>query len=200
MGFNDTAFGPIVTSKDSGSTWTVTSAPGAAWSSAASSADGTRLVAAIGADYLVLEGGVLVTDLTGPVYVSKDSGQTWTPTDAPTNHWASVASSADGCKLVAAVRRAVVVVNSADFRYTPGGIYTSQSTPTPFLNIIPSDGNLNLFWTVPSMNFVLQQNSDLAVTDWTDVTTRPDLNYSNLHYEVTLPAPTSTRFYRLVSR
>jgi hypothetical protein len=29
------------------------------------------------------------------------SAQTWTQTSAPSNHWASVASSADGTKLVA---------------------------------------------------------------------------------------------------
>src|SRR5262245_55536831 len=56
--------------------WTQTSVPSTNWSSIASSADGTRLVA-VG---------------SGGVYISPDSGATWTPTSAPTTHrvnWAS---------------------------------------------------------------------------------------------------------------
>ena len=56
------------------------------WNSVASSADGTKLIAAVG---------------FGNLYVSTDSGTTWTACE--TNRlWLSVASSADGTKLVAA--------------------------------------------------------------------------------------------------
>src|SRR5436190_795884 len=77
-------------------TWTQTSAPITNWSGVASSADGSRLVAAVSG---------------GRIYTSTDSGAGWTATGAPSTNWSAVASSADGTKLVA-------VVNG-------GGIHTS---------------------------------------------------------------------------
>jgi hypothetical protein len=90
--------GSVYTSTDSGDTWTKqTGAPPENWDTVASSADGLRLVA----------GGSLPA---GQVYTSADSGVTWvsdnnaptlpsTPPQGP--GWSSVASSADGTKLVA---------------------------------------------------------------------------------------------------
>ena len=66
------------------------------WQSVASSADGTKLVAA-----------------NGQIYTSADSGATWTPRES-SRVWNSVASSADGTKLVAVV--------------TSGQIYTSTDS------------------------------------------------------------------------
>jgi len=63
----------------------------AAWSSVASSADGTALVATVG-DTL---------SASGYIYTSTDSGATWTARDSQ-RQWVAVASSADGTKLVAA--------------------------------------------------------------------------------------------------
>src|SRR5439155_21388774 len=68
------------------------------WSSVASSADGTKLVAA-GQSFDFNTG----EPIGGPIYTSPDSGATWTQTSAPDQPWASVASSLDGSKLVAAV-------------------------------------------------------------------------------------------------
>ena len=48
----------------------------------------------------------------GPIYTSTNSGATWTETAAPTNSWLSVASSADGTKLVAASGRIYTWTNS----------------------------------------------------------------------------------------
>src|SRR3989442_1029319 len=76
--------------------WMQTSAPITNWTSIASSADGSKLVAVAN---------------PGPIYTSTNSGDTWTPTSAPTTNWQAVASSADGGRLIA-------VVNG-------GGIYTS---------------------------------------------------------------------------
>jgi hypothetical protein len=92
-----TPSGKIYTSTNSGVTWTANTnfAPNV-WSSVASSADGTRLVAAAGFSL----GSWLLGD--GSIYVTTDSGSTWVRTGAPTNDWTSVASSADGTKLVAA--------------------------------------------------------------------------------------------------
>jgi len=54
----------------------------------ASSSDGANLVAAISG---------------GAIYMSSDSGATWTQTGAPSANWSSVASSSNGTKLVAVV-------------------------------------------------------------------------------------------------
>jgi len=164
--------GSIYTSPDSGVTWMLTSAPTNAWTSVASSADGTRLVAA-------------AANSLYSIYTSTNSGATWTQaTNGPSGAvWASVASSADGSKLVAAVNG--------------GGIYTSQTTPAPVLNIAPSSNNLAFSWIVPSTSFVLQQNSDLTTTNWADVTNTPALNLTNLQNQVALPLPAGNAFYRL---
>ena len=70
------------------------------WSSVASSADGTKLVATVGYT-------IYTASQPGAIYTSTDSGVTWTPhtSAAPflNLNWSSVASSADGTKLVAAV-------------------------------------------------------------------------------------------------
>ncbi len=147
------------------------------FSSVASSADGTKLVAAAKSQ----------PNFQPPViYTSMDSGNTWISNNVPTNNWSSVASSAEGGKLVAVA--------------TGGGIWTLQTTPTPNLNIAPASNNLLLSWVMPSTNFVLEQNSDLTTTNWTDVTNTPVLNIANLHDEVTLPLTGSNSFYRLANQ
>jgi hypothetical protein len=85
---------------------TLTSAPSTNWTSVASSADGTKLVA-VGSD-------PAYSYLTGPIYTSANSGLSWNLTSAPDEFWSSVASSADGTKLVAAA--------------SGGGIYTSTNS------------------------------------------------------------------------
>jgi hypothetical protein len=83
--------GQLYTSTDSGATWTAnTNVAANAWSSVASSADGSQFVA--------------VANLSGDgsIYISTDSGSTWSPVNGPINDWTSVASSADGMKLIAA--------------------------------------------------------------------------------------------------
>jgi hypothetical protein len=91
-------------------TWTQTSAPITNWMSIASSADGTRLLAAA-------NGGPSYFTLPGPIYISTNSGVTWIQaTNAPASTWGAVASSADGIKLFAAV---------GGFG-SPSGIYASM--------------------------------------------------------------------------
>jgi hypothetical protein len=98
----------------------------------------------------------------------------------------SVASSADGAKLVAAANG--------------GGIYTWQTIPAPVLNVTTSaDGSVEISWTVPSLTFALQETSNLATSHWTPVGVSPTLNYGTLQYQVTLPKPQGTVFYRLAS-
>src|SRR5262249_44888770 len=83
--------GTILTSTNSGATWTSTSVPsfGAFWIAVASSADGTALAAAN-------------ADGSGFVYTSKDSGATWRTNMAPPGDWISLVFSAAGPRLAAA--------------------------------------------------------------------------------------------------
>src|SRR6266851_724612 len=90
-------------------TWTPTTAPASLWASVASSADGTKLVAAAAVDS---------NFFFGQVYTSVDSGASWTVTSTPQARWEQVACSADGTRLVA--------VASGDYVHNLSGpIYTS---------------------------------------------------------------------------
>jgi len=157
--------GPIYTSTNFGAAWTSNSLPRQVWAALASSADGSRLIAA---GYPA-------------IYISTNSGTTWVSNNTPRLSWRAVASSADGCALVAGVYG--------------GGIWISQSTPTPQLNIAPANPDFKLSWTVPSTNFVLQQSAYLI--SWADLTNPPALNLTNLQDEVVLSPTNSSGFYRL---
>jgi hypothetical protein len=78
-----------------GAVWTAR-AFGANWSSVASSADGTKLVATV---------------YGGLIYTSTDAGTNWTPR-GPNLSWQGVASSADGTKLVAVARFAPIYTST----------------------------------------------------------------------------------------
>jgi hypothetical protein len=95
--------------------WTLTSAPSNHWVSIAASADGTKIAAAANLPAVSIEG-----IRPGPIYLSTNSGETWFQSGAPSNRWFSVASSADGNKLVAAGYPFGLVA--------PGPIYTSQDS------------------------------------------------------------------------
>ena len=215
-------YNSVYTSTNSGATWSTTGpAFQLLWGSVASSADGRKLVAAVYASSVVQSNGVDVY-FDGPIYTSADSGNTWTMTSAPSNHWQSVASSADGNTLVAAVSSGLIYTSTnsgttwipADAPGTNwqdvacsedgsklfavvngGGIWTAQITPTPQLSVVSTNGNLTLSWLVPSTNFVLQSSADLS--SWTDLTNQPTLNLTNLQNEVFLPFSGSGGFYRL---
>lgn len=118
--------GEVYLSADAGTTWTNAHLGTNNWSSVASSADGTRLVAATGGELGKKEiGGAQFWVLNpGPIYLSSDSGTTWTKSGAPDGYWQSVACSADGSRIVAVQGR------NEDWRFfnpirIPGGIYVS---------------------------------------------------------------------------
>jgi hypothetical protein len=82
-------------------TWNPAIAPSTNWSDVVSSADGTRWFASAGAVY-----SVPVFDdpnYNSPIYCSTNSGLTWQPTLAPQTTWSSIACSADGTHVGAAV-------------------------------------------------------------------------------------------------
>ena len=167
---------PIYTTMNSGGNWTLTSAPSNYWVSVACSADGSKIVAASS-----LPIGRFPINVPGPIYTSTDFGATWTSNNVPNTNWVSVASSADGNKLVAAMRA--------------GGIWVSQTTPSPQLSITPTNNNFILSWLIPSTNFVMQQSADLF--SWSNVTNAPVLNLTNLQNEVVLSPSNSIGFFRL---
>lgn len=163
----------IFASTNSGTTWRHVEPTNAPDWCVACSADGSTLVA--GAD-------------PGPIYFSRDLGASWYPSDAPLTNWSCLAASADGNAFVAATQNDQIL----------GLVYTFQTTPTPRLGLRRSAGNLVASWTLPSRKFVLQETTDLGSPTWTNVTTPPVLNSTNLQQQVTVPAATGGRFYRLV--
>jgi photosystem II stability/assembly factor-like uncharacterized protein len=89
----------LYVSTNSGATWSTNGTPNVAvWLAVATSADGTKLVAA--GSYT--DPGLVRNPPGGVVYTSADSGNTWVSNSLPVvpPFWWSVASSADGNKLV----------------------------------------------------------------------------------------------------
>ena len=201
--------GGIYTSTDSGVTWISNNAPKANWVSIAMSADGSKLVAGsnIGiyssTDFGVTwisnnvpgarlyfvsssaDGDNLVAANGAGIFTSTNSGVTWISNNVPSASWSLVASSADGCKKVA-----------GDYNL---GIWTVQTKPTPRLNLLVSASSFTFSWTVPSINFVLQQNLDLTTTNWVTLTNSPVVNFANLNNELNFSLSNGSGFYRLVS-
>jgi hypothetical protein len=157
-------------STNSGSNWTKYNIPGI---STASSADGSKLIVCY-AD----------SSAKGQIFISTNYGITWN-NNSPSIGWLSVASSADGNELWVGQNQ---------------GIWICRSTPSPQLNLAPSDTNLALSWLVPSTNFVLQQNSDLATTNWVALTNTTTLNLTNLQNQVLLSPTNSSGFFRLIAQ
>ena len=218
----DATASAIYTSDDGGNTWTQHSPPLQAFTSLASAADGTRLVA-------VSQGN----GSGGPIFISTDSGLNWAPTTAPVTNWVSVASSADGRTLIAASGGSSAlgrlylstdagatwhptntllahwssVAASADgskllAAENGGHIHTLHLSPvtlSPSLYIRPSGTNTVISWLVPSLSFTLQQNTDVTSSNWINVTAAPVLNTTDLHNEVTVPSTLGNAYFRLSS-
>jgi hypothetical protein len=101
-------FGNIVTSSDSGVSWTNrTSAGERNWNSVASSSDGAKLVA-VSTTSTGLPGSP-----GGSIFTSSDFGATWTEqASAGKRWWASVTSNSDGTKLAATVMASAQIVGT----------------------------------------------------------------------------------------
>ena len=215
--------GLIYTSTNAGADWMASSAPNADWYSVVSSADvvpsslrprgaaasftfppipgplggpparppaiGAPLLVPADGTALLVVGFISSPTISYPIYISVDSGATWTLNNLPIYEWNSVAASADGKKWIAAALN--------DPNSSPGPIYVSQTAPAPRLTLWPAGSSFVLSWTIPAIDFTLQQNSDLATTNWTNVATPPVLNLSNLQNQVILSPTNPVGFYRL---
>jgi hypothetical protein len=78
-----------------------------------------------------------------------------------------------------------------------GGAYIWQAPCAPVLESTGINGGLAVSWTVPSANFVLQQNDDLATANWTAVTNTPVFDVGTLRQQVWLSMSNTSGFYRL---
>jgi hypothetical protein len=172
-------YGSAAVSHDCGATWlTNTSMPnwvGVGTPKVASSVNGTLLAALVPGTGLDIQASL-----------STNAGLSWSNSlvwSAGATNPCSIASSADGARLALAIDQF--------------GIFTHVTTTAPVMNIASSADNIVLSWIVPSQNFVLQQSSDLFT--WSGVGVTPVLNYSNLHYEVTVFRTDGQKFYRLAS-
>lgn len=208
----------IYVSTNFGTTWTATHSPPDDWFSIACGADGTKLIISGNATYVSTNFGgqwVLANTNAGyvassadgtklviagtsynssqnsnrSIYTSTDSGLTWASNSVPASGWSSVASSADGCELVAV----------ADYSAgTNSGIWIGRTTPSPQLSVGLANSNLALSWLVPSANFVVQQNSDVSTTNWVPLTNAPSFDPLTLQDQVMLVPPNpSACFFRL---
>jgi DNA-binding beta-propeller fold protein YncE len=172
--------GNVYLSTNAGVNWTKTMLPTNNWNSVAESADGSKAVA------LANSGSATFGVGKGGIWTSTDSGNTWISNNVPSASWTCAAMSADGNEFVASMGNPSIA----------GGIYVSQTTPVPVLTLSASDNTL-ISWMVPSLNFTLQQSSDLS--NWTDMTNVPVLNFTNLENQVALPSPGGNSFFRLKS-
>ena len=213
-GLNNCTNGPLFTPANAGHSWTSNNLPNQYWRSLASSADGQTLFAAVGGQH------------AGPIYTSTNAGITWNPTGAPVTNWQSIACSADAVRLVAvlAERRVIftstnsglswqtqvfpsgpwsAVASSADgarlFASGDRNIFTLQTLPAPRVETAITESQLLLSWLVPSAPFTLQGTTNLFPPDWSGVAISPTLNFTNLHYQVVVPATGAAAFYRLSS-
>jgi hypothetical protein len=166
--------GPIYFSTDSATNWNPAEVPITNWVGLSSSADGRNMFASTASD------GPL--NGANAIYRSTNFGANWTRLSAPTPWWRGLATSADGGKLVVAAI---------------GSIYTAQLIQPPTLGIVSTNGNVTLSWIIPSTNFVLQETSDLASTNWTNVTVTPSFDPTTSRESVSRPATASNSFYRL---
>jgi hypothetical protein len=195
----------IYTSTNFGFAWTATALPAQTWSSlsVACSADGKQLIASgLEGTYVstnfggtwrlsIPEAGKVASSADGTrlavagnfVYTSGDSGVIWMTNSGP-EACTFIVSSADGCELVAGTQHGL-------------GFWIGRFVPSPRIDFASSNGNVALSWTIPSTEFVLQQNSDLTTTNWLDVTATPQLNLTDLQDQVTLPESAGDAFFRL---
>jgi hypothetical protein len=114
----------VCVSSNNGATWTIGAT--SYWSSVASSADGTRMLAVSYASTYNLAVGPILYD--GLIFASTNSGATWIQTGAPSNGWSSVASSADGTKL-AAVSETYLVNGQIYSSLDSGATWTKARAP-----------------------------------------------------------------------
>jgi len=115
------------------------------WQSVASSTDGTKLVA-------VARGG--------KIYVSNDSGSTWSARES-SRDWRAVASSADGTKLVAVTNDDGVTMENIYVSNDAGNSWSAKAVNGPWTSVASSaDGTKLVATTSGGQIFVSDDSGD----------------------------------------
>lgn len=183
------------------------------WSAVASSADGTRLFAAVNG---------------GSIYISTNSGVIWSAASAPATNWLALASSADGATLVALANNGSIytsldsgatwkgtnLTEASTSLYANGAVASSTDGSEllaalyggyiyadpiallrPTLNILTAGSNVILTWSTQVEGFNLQGNGSGLNSAWANVTTTPFV--TNNENQVILPLTNGSCFFRL---
>lgn len=159
----------VYLSGDFGATWTWQHVSTFGGSGAACSADGSRL-------------GVI--SYAG-VFISTDSGLSWTAQPGGGTVLDAIATSADGHRWLTG-------------HSGQGRLYLGNSAPSPALSIIPTNGNVLISWTIPSSPFVVQQMQEpLNQGSWTPVIDPPSLNLNTLQNQILIQETNTRAFFRL---
>lgn len=167
------AFGPIGLSTNAGDTWSLTYVTNAPWGDISCSADGTTLITtgfnidlnysplAISTDAGTIwsvtnfhnwafraacsaKGENIILGAFNGLYVSKDSGATWQLTQLATNQWwTSVASSADGKRLITGrSRTSWGAISNLFYTSTDAGLtWTVNDAPNTNWNSVASSAD-----------------------------------------------------------
>lgn len=85
----------------SAQTWVDPGMTNLPWQAVAASADGKILAAAYSRTGTYSTNGGTVIEVNGGIWVSTNSGASWTQTSAPNEDWSAIAASADGHQLIA---------------------------------------------------------------------------------------------------
>lgn len=150
-----------------GQSWKA-SGPGTAnWSAIASSADGTKLVAAING---------------GNIYTSANSGANWTAR-ASSQNWSSIASSSAGTRLVAAAGYTIYNVSATGQIYTStdsGSNWTARASTLAWSSVASSSDGTKLVASAYGDKIYTSVNSGTnwtardSVRNWTSVASSSD--------------------------
>ena len=146
---------------------------------------------------------IMVLD-NGPIYSSTNSGLTWAITSTPGTYDFALTAQLSASGTIHPSPENVQAANSVarDWYVSGSGekgdelaLTGSSSEPAPVLSIVHSAQGVVVSWSAGFPNYVLQANSDLATTNWTDVT-HSAVKVGN-EFQVTIPPSGGRMFYRL---
>jgi len=153
---------------------------------------------------------IMVWD-NGPIYSTTNSGLTWQTISDPGSYEFPLTIGTDGAGFFAAATIHPLATNVLVPKLPAGNWYAtgqessggqiilteSLSQLAPALTIFPATNGVIISWSGELSNYVLQANSDLATTNWNDVTNSPVKVQDE--YQVVIPTSERARFYRLKS-
>jgi hypothetical protein len=171
------AVGGVYVSTNYGSNWNISYGANKDWEAVASSADGRKLVAAYG-----------LPSTNGLVYLSTNSGMSWTPANIspPSGEWNSVSTSADGTKLAAVAVNVPAIYTSTNSGANwipqtnglvgPGFDYIACSADGNKLIAIGGGAGGVLLYTSTNAGTTWMQATNAPATIWYSVASSADGN------------------------